>query len=307
VGAVLGSLLFGISGCKTGATAPSNWFTWGKQPSQSALASTAPKKPSTSLPSPHAAVGGQTGLASKSYPNYGNQGYPASPGGTATNSYNTGPYGMASHSSSPATQPNASPYGQTNTGGSQLASHSNTPYAGGNSPYGGTQTAQPATYPAGDNGYRTADTRSSVAASAYEQAANAANSQLAQATQANGYGQPAARQPWETQASATAPTGGASNSAGLSTSTGPYQPGSTGNAGTLPASKGTTNVQQTAPGSYPGASAPAGQASAGAGGYPAAGNGYPAANTNPQSGTYPQSGSGSYPGAGQGYASPYAQ
>ena len=292
VGAVAGFLLFGITGCKTGATtAPSDWFSWGKKPSPTALSSTAPKKPSTSLPSPQSAVGGQAALANNAYQNYGSQGTSGAAASGTPNTYNTGPYGMASHST-----PTSSPYGQAGGTNGQFASQTQSPYGTNASPYGTAGSSQPGAYPAGDNGYRTADTRSGVAPSAFELPANGASGQT--------YGQPAS-QNWDTQAAATYPSSSTTSTTGLSNATGPYQPGSTGSAGALPINGGSTNTQQSAPANYPGKAAPTNYpSSSSSGSY--SGSNYQSAPAN----TYPQAGAGGYPttsGTGQGYSPTYSQ
>ena len=307
VGAVIGSLLLGVSGCKSGAMAPTDWLgSWGKKPPPTALTSTTPKPSKTGLPSPRTTAGGQTGLASKSYQNYGNQGYPVAPGTSSPGNYTTGPYGMASHSTSPAPQA-TSPYGGSN----QYAANNTPPYGAATSPYAATGAAQPgAAQPGaaqpGADAYRTADARSG-ASSTYGQPASGYGGQPAYTPGPSSQTQPAA-QNWNDQ-TPSYPTAGATDTTGLNNSAGPFQPGSTGNTGALPTG-GATNLKNTS--DYPGTTPPTNPYGAtgtntGAGSYPGATSGatYPAT----PAASYPPAGSTSYPttgGASPGYASPYS-
>jgi len=321
VGAVLGALLFGISGCKGGASSPTDWLSWGKKPSPTALSSTAPRKPSApSLPNPRATTGGQTGLANNSYTNYGNQGYPATSGSSSPNGYNTGPYGMASQSTAGSLQSGKSPYGLASaTGGSPYAPNTNTPYSGPASPYSSSVPAQPNAYAGSDSTYRSADARSATLPYSNEPTANAYSGQPysneptanayggQQSTYSSGqsnYAQPAT-QNWETQSAPGYPATGATGTTGLSNSVGPYQPGSTNSSGALPTNGGTTNLQGSASTNHPARTGYAGSARRESGSYqPAPAGQLPATPAN----TFPTTGSSAYPatsGAGQGYLSPY--
>ncbi|HJN08642.1 MAG: hypothetical protein QGG09_03460 [Pirellulaceae bacterium] len=311
VGAVIGALLFGISGCKSGVSSPTDWFSsWGKRPSPTAFSSTAPRKPSAStLPNPRATTVGQTGLVDNSYPNNGVQGYPASPSSSSPNGYNTGPYGMASRSTPGSVQPSTSPYGLAGaTGGSPYPANTNTPYAGPASPYSSPAPAQAGAYTGSDNAYRTADARSATTPSGYEPTANAHGGQPATYSPGQGSYAPPTTQNWGTQAAPGYPAVRATETTGLNSSAGPYQPGSTNSSGALPTNAGSTNLQGGASTNYPGSGAPtgypSGAGSESGGGYPVAPAGQPATPAS----SYPTTGPSTYPatgGTGQGYSSPY--
>lgn len=315
VGATLGALLCGTSGCKSGVTSPTDWLSWGKKPSPMAMSGTAPKKPSaTGLPNPHAATGGQTGLANNSYPNYGTQGYPATARGNSPASYDTGPYGMASHATPSYPQAETSPYGTAGVAaaGNQCPSSANSPYGGQASPYATASSPQPGAYPAADNAYRTADARSTTQPSSYEQPASGYGGQPAYAPEQSGYGQPATQNSG-TPAAPSYPVARAADTTGLSDSAGSFAPGSIRSAGPLPTNDGSANLTGNAANNYPGTAAPTGypnSSASGTGSYPGtggqatSGGAYP---TTPAT-SYPATGSSPYPttsGTGQGYSSPY--
>jgi len=281
--------LASMTGCQSGLSMPSsNWLSWGKKPSTTALSSNIKKPTAGQLPTPSATTAGASSLAATGGARpYGQTGFQY-PGAQPTSSgYQTGPYntgGASSYQPTNSSLASAPPYGGAATGPYQSPYQSNqqpaqSGYLTADARNGGSYGASPSPQnPWGGNANSGATATSpyagATATSPYAaQSPTATNPQRSYGAgpydassyggspySSGGYQQPASyQQPIQGSADITSGTSGyPTPSAGAyspssSATSGQYRPGSTGRNSQLLNSSGQTSAAYgtAAPGSYP--------------------------------------------------------